>query len=530
MNEAEQLGAELQAARESRDLTLAAVEQQTRIRAYYLEALEHGDFEVLPSQMQGRGFLRNYARVVGLDPELMAARFDAAIAGGSRRSRGRTPQAAPPIDVDSPYPARPPRTKTEPRRPNPTVGSDTRPPAGAPPASPYGAAPGLGAGPDPATQGYISPYAGGVPPVGRAGARAKGNTRATRRRIPPGTTPGDDRVEARQRRTRNTTLFTITILVISLGALSVLLWYAVQGNAPLITVPGLTLGPTLDETGAAANASAAAALTGGPAIGEQSPTPARPSALPNPSTIEAQAAGTQGTGLAKEVNVQITIKERSQLRIYIDGKADPIYSGSDAPGTVLQYSSKTSVRIECSDGAGIDVSVNGVPQGDLGQRKQKIDKTFTLESLNAPTVAPPPTIQANLPTGQPAPEATPTRVAMTSAVAPAADSPQTSGPANAANPVSAGAANSALPAASSTATTPPTAELPAPTRAPARTATTLPTQTEAPRAATPVPTLSPTSPPPTATATLPAPMPTNTATRTGIFLFPVTVTAETRPN
>src|SRR5215468_2030225 len=86
MSDAQVLGSELRAAREARDLTLEQAEQQTRIRSKYLEALEEGNYSVLPSAVQTRGFLRNYARFLNLDADLIVARYDA-LQGGRRRRK-----------------------------------------------------------------------------------------------------------------------------------------------------------------------------------------------------------------------------------------------------------------------------------------------------------------------------------------------------------------------------------------------------------------------------------------------------------
>src|SRR5438128_4292489 len=88
-SDAEALGQELRAAREARDLTLDQAEQQTRIRVKHLDSLERGQHAALPSIVQARGFLRNYARFLGLDADEMVARFDDAQGGRRRRSRPR---------------------------------------------------------------------------------------------------------------------------------------------------------------------------------------------------------------------------------------------------------------------------------------------------------------------------------------------------------------------------------------------------------------------------------------------------------
>jgi cytoskeletal protein RodZ len=53
--------------REAMGVTLAEVEVATRIRQKYLSALEAEEWHLLPGEVVGRGFLRNYADYLGLD-------------------------------------------------------------------------------------------------------------------------------------------------------------------------------------------------------------------------------------------------------------------------------------------------------------------------------------------------------------------------------------------------------------------------------------------------------------------------------
>ncbi len=64
---ARRLGEWLRERREELDISLDQAEEETRIRARYLQALETEDFQALPDTVVGRGFLRNYATYLGLD-------------------------------------------------------------------------------------------------------------------------------------------------------------------------------------------------------------------------------------------------------------------------------------------------------------------------------------------------------------------------------------------------------------------------------------------------------------------------------
>lgn len=50
-------------------LSLSDVERDTRINRVYLEAIEEGRFQDIPAPVYARGFVRSYARYLGLDPE-----------------------------------------------------------------------------------------------------------------------------------------------------------------------------------------------------------------------------------------------------------------------------------------------------------------------------------------------------------------------------------------------------------------------------------------------------------------------------
>ncbi|GGG11818.1 RodZ domain-containing protein [Paenibacillus abyssi] len=64
-----ELGELLKKARNERGLSLENIEEMTKIRKRYLEAIEEGDYKVLPGNFYVRAFVKNYAETVGLDAE-----------------------------------------------------------------------------------------------------------------------------------------------------------------------------------------------------------------------------------------------------------------------------------------------------------------------------------------------------------------------------------------------------------------------------------------------------------------------------
>lgn len=65
----------LAAARERKGVDLYRAERDTKIRARYLAALERGDDRDLPGTVYTKGFLRNYAIYLGLDPDEVLAQW-----------------------------------------------------------------------------------------------------------------------------------------------------------------------------------------------------------------------------------------------------------------------------------------------------------------------------------------------------------------------------------------------------------------------------------------------------------------------
>jgi cytoskeletal protein RodZ len=63
-----EIGEELRNHREALGLSLADVERLTKIREIYLYNLEQGEMDALPSTVQGRGILNNYATFLSIDP------------------------------------------------------------------------------------------------------------------------------------------------------------------------------------------------------------------------------------------------------------------------------------------------------------------------------------------------------------------------------------------------------------------------------------------------------------------------------
>jgi cytoskeletal protein RodZ len=87
----------LYAARERKGVDLYRAERDTKIRSRYLAALERGDYKELPGAVYTKGFLRNYALYLGLDPDEILVQW--------RRERGDNAPAPQVISVPKPIAA-----------------------------------------------------------------------------------------------------------------------------------------------------------------------------------------------------------------------------------------------------------------------------------------------------------------------------------------------------------------------------------------------------------------------------------------
>lgn len=95
------LGLWLRTQREARGVSIRDIADATKISQRYLEALETDRFDALPAEVFVRGFLREYGRIVGLDPDEVvnvyllaveearpeASEDEAAMAPANRRQR-----------------------------------------------------------------------------------------------------------------------------------------------------------------------------------------------------------------------------------------------------------------------------------------------------------------------------------------------------------------------------------------------------------------------------------------------------------
>jgi len=102
-------GERLRREREMRGITLDEIAESTKIARRHLESLEKEDFDALPGGIFNRGFVRSYARYLGIDEDQAVADYSSAAAEPQPETEEKFP-----LDVQEPDPKLNPRRSTLP--------------------------------------------------------------------------------------------------------------------------------------------------------------------------------------------------------------------------------------------------------------------------------------------------------------------------------------------------------------------------------------------------------------------------------
>ncbi len=76
----ETLSIHLERKRKERGLSLKEISEITRIRKFYLEVIETGEFHKLPSKPYNSSFVRAYAANIGVDADAAVKQFEIELA------------------------------------------------------------------------------------------------------------------------------------------------------------------------------------------------------------------------------------------------------------------------------------------------------------------------------------------------------------------------------------------------------------------------------------------------------------------
>ena len=94
------LGEKLRLAREEKGLTLADVAEQTRISSLYLEAIENDSYKILPGGIFNKGFVKSYAKFVGINEQEALMDYQAVLARSESLPEGEQKVYRPEVLTD----------------------------------------------------------------------------------------------------------------------------------------------------------------------------------------------------------------------------------------------------------------------------------------------------------------------------------------------------------------------------------------------------------------------------------------------
>lgn len=411
-------GERLRQAREARKLTLKQAVQATRIRSYYLQALENDDLAALPSPAHARGFLRLYAEYLGLDvQELLGV------------ERAEEPPAAP--ETTAP----PPAAELPPEPPPAQISPAASPPVDlpAPPREPSASERRLleigrtlrerrellsltldeierhtrirrhhlekiesGAFdelPSPVqARGLLSAYASFLDLDAEALLLRFAEALQMRRQErqpppPPRKRPAAPRLPLWLKQFLNADLI--------FGGSMVLLLFgmAVWGAARLLptrsqAAEAATEGPSISEVLLASpeggeTPTPEALPTSIAELGTLVPTDAPPQSLPPTATPIIEFAPSPG------VKLTVLVAERTYLKVIVDGEVKQ--EGRVVPGAALQFEGKERIEVLTGSGAAIQVIYNQQNLGVLGSLGEVVNRIYTRNGVETPTPTPSPT-------------------------------------------------------------------------------------------------------------------------------------------
>lgn len=431
---AESVGQQLRKRREAQRLSLEQAAQATRIRLRYLQALEADDFTVLPSAVQGRGFLRSYAQWLELPVDTLLAQMG-----------GEPPQVVlshPPQEAQTP-----PETAVSPDGPGSSqaifqkigarlrrqrellgltleeVERHTHLRLRYLKALESGELEGL---PSPVQgRGMLSNYAVflGMDSDALLLRFAEGLQARLADRQGTSRLPGEPQAARSQSIIRRRFLapdfligFFMVVLLVGFVAWAVLRVSQVQESLePTLTAPSVaevlaqdTLTPTATEPGAEALLTPAGEEQTA-ANGEGEATATLAVVAGAPQVLETEfVEPTPSFPVAESGVIQLYLiaRQRAWVRVTVDGEVE--LEGRISPGSPYLFTADERLELLTGNGAALQVFLNRQDLGPLGISGEVVQRVFTLEGMQTPTPAIPPTrIPTETPTITLTPEGTP---------------------------------------------------------------------------------------------------------------------------
>jgi cytoskeleton protein RodZ len=432
------IGEQLKQARSARKLTHKQVMQATRIRDYYLAAMEADDFSSLPSPAQARGFLRSYAEYLGLEADELI----------NRQRNGTVPlEFTPPAQPgkDAPQPPVSEAVETSPESPSPEPAP--APVAEVPAATHVQAAP--GSAPKVEKEAPPAPSQLIFREIGSQLRQRRELLSLTYEEIERHThvrkhyletiETGDfdelpSPVQARGMLSTYASFLDMDAEALLLRFADALQARRMERHAAapqksslprrraLLPVwlrrfisPDLLFGGAMIFLLLALTLWGAVRILGGnEAAGAKSPSIsdvllASPQATDQSGTVEATTVAEIGTplpelavdeitatdtpvfseGAASAVQITVSVLERTFLRVVVDGEIQQ--EGRVAPGAALVFDGNQRIEILTGNGAAVQVLFNREDQGLMGNFGEVVNRIYTINGVETPTPTASPT-------------------------------------------------------------------------------------------------------------------------------------------
>lgn len=398
------VGQQMREAREARSLSIDQAATATRIKPHYLEALESGQLESLPSMAHARGFLRAYAGYLGLDGDALLTELD--------------PNNPPTIPIKAtanafptpePKPAAPPAGDGEIGKTTDgaaaaifsSLGEDLRqqreqlglsledverhthlrehylvalesgdldglpsPVQGRGMLKNYATF--LGMNPDPLLLQFAEGLQTRLAARQAAQQPVKTAKKRKRRNVPRGL-----------RRLFSGDVLIGGALTLALGLF--VLWIAVRIYGMVSEATPSPTSPSIAEV-------LLATATATPTYTPESATPTlfAPAASPTQPLATDPVTGLIPTSNPSGgVEVNISVRQRAWMRVNVDGEV--AFDGRVIPGSAYPFTGENTVEVLTGSGSSLQVFLNGVDQGVLGQPGEITGRIYSAEGLVTPT-------------------------------------------------------------------------------------------------------------------------------------------------
>lgn len=322
------LGQELREEREARHISIEEIASATKIGTRYLEALESDRLDMMSGEFFIKGIIRAYARAIGLDSEVVLAKYRAAgLIGEPERKRHLL-------------------SRSEPAKPQPALTGGTSPKPGTEPAwQPVPKAPPEPPAP-PVQKPAPEPAQGPVPKPAPAPDTAE---RLIVRSAPEAQRP------SRLKLVLKTVLRTRAAVWAGLGTVVILAVFF------LIFLPMLR-GP---------HPASVQAATQAPAVSEPVAEPPQKTEPEPPPVVEAAWKG---------ITIEIAFEAETWIQVYADGVLK--ITGLFPPGSTAKAQADERILIHTGNAGGFSFLLNGKAAKRLGRSGQVItDIKITLDSF-----------------------------------------------------------------------------------------------------------------------------------------------------